>query len=314
MSLEYLARRATFTIVSLVAAVTLVFLMIHLVPGDPVATILGDMYNPEAAHNLRQQLGLNLPLWRQYTHFLGDLFTGNLGASFITKQAVLPTVLSGFVHTLRLAALAMLVSGGLGLVLGITAALNRGGPLDAISMTIAVLGVSMPSFWLGILLMILFSVRLGWLPMIGAGEPGNVGDILLHLVLPALTLGLRGAGLTARVTRSAILEMIHQDHVRTARSKGMRERRVNARHVMRNAMLPISTIIGLDVGRLLGGTTVVETVFGRPGTGTLLIKAVLARDYPTIQAAFLLYLTVIIVVNFLVDIAYANLDPRVTYR
>lgn len=314
MNVEYLVRRAGFTVVSLVAAVTLVFMMIHLVPGDPVATILGDMYNPEAARNLREQLGLNLPLLQQYGRFISDLFTGNLGTSFITHQSVFTTVLSGFGHTLRLALMALLVSGGLGLLLGIVAAFNRGGPLDAISMTIAVLGVSMPSFWLGILLMILFAVKLGWFPLIGAGEPGNVGDILMHLVLPALTLGLRGAGLIARVTRSSVLEIINQDHVRTARSKGMRPRRVQVRHVIRNAMLPISTIVGLDLGRLLGGTTVVETVFGRPGTGTLLIHAVLNRDYPTIQGAFLLYLTVIIVVNFLVDVAYASLDPRVAFH
>lgn len=313
MSLSYLGRRVLIAVFSLWAAITILFAMIHLVPGDPVSAILGDAYTESAAVALRAQLGLDRPLLVQYVTYLGSIVTGDLGTSFISRQPVLGEVVGNFRFTLRLALAGLTVSVLLGIPLGFIAALRRGRIADIASMTVAVLGVSMPGFWLGILLMVVFSVQLGWLPLIGVGDRGDAIDIGRHLVLPAVTLGMRGAGLIARVTRSALLETLNQDYVRTARAKGARDRTVVVAHALRNAMLPIVTVAGLDLGRMLGGTTVIETVFSRPGTGVLLIQAVLTRDYPMIQAAFILFLTVIIFVNLLVDLLYARLDPRVVY-
>lgn len=313
MTATYLIRRVIVALMSAVAAVSIVFLMIHLIPGDPVTTLLGDYYNPVAADNLRRQLGLDLPIWQQYISFLGRLLQGDMGESFITKQPVYTEVMISFGHTIRLALAGLFVGTVIGVPLGILAAVNRGRVLDWLSMNFAILGVSMPSFWVGILLMIVFSVQLGWLPLLGAGNANNLGSMLLHLVLPAVTLGLRGAALTARVTRSAMLEVLGQDYIRTARAVGAGPRRVTYVHALRNALLPIVTVVGLDLGRMLGGTTIVETVFSRPGTGMLLIQGVLNRDYPVIQGAFLVYLLAIIATSLLVDLLYARLDPRVSY-
>ncbi|HEX7002941.1 MAG TPA: ABC transporter permease [Trueperaceae bacterium] len=313
MSLSYLGRRVLIAMFSLWAAITILFAMIHLVPGDPVSAILGDAYTERAATALRAQLALDRPLPVQYVTYLGSILTGDLGTSYISRQPVMGEVLGNFGFTLRLALAGLAVSVLLGIPLGFIAALRRGRLADIAAMTVAVLGVSMPGFWLGILLMVIFAVQLGWFPLIGIGNEGDVVDIGRHLVLPAVTLGMRGAGLIARVTRSALLETLNQDYVRTARAKGVHDRTVVVAHALRNAMLPIVTVAGLDLGRMLGGTTVIETVFSRPGTGVLLIQAVLTRDYPMIQAAFLLFLTVIIVINLLVDVLYARLDPRVVY-
>lgn len=313
MTLTYITRRLLFAFFSVLVALGLIFLMIHLIPGDPVRSLLGDYYSEQAARNLRAQLGLDLPLWQQYLSFMRSVFTGDMGTSFLTRQPVFPEVMSGFRHTLLLALAGLLVGVVIGVPLGVIAALNRGKVLDLVAMTVAILGVSMPSFWLGILLMLAFSVNLGWLPLLGVGNVSNPTSVLLHLILPALTLGLRGAGLTARVTRSAMLEVINEDYVRTARAKGVANRRVTYAHALRNALLPVVTIVGLDLGRMLGGTTIVETLFSRPGIGLLLIQGVLNRDYPVIQGTFLVYLIAIIAVSLLVDLLYARLDPRVSY-
>lgn len=313
MTLSYLVRRLRIAVFSLWAAVTILFAMVHLVPGDPVSAILGDSYTERAATALRNQLGLDRPLLVQYGSFIRSVATGDLGTSFISRQPVIGEVVGNFSFTLQLALGGLAVSVLVGIPLGFVAALHRGRLADIAAMTIAVLGVSMPGFWLGIILMVIFSVQLGWFPLIGVGNQENFLDAGRHLVLPAVTLGMRGAGLIARVTRSAMLETLNQDYVRTARAKGVHARTVVVAHALRNAMLPIVTVAGLDLGRMLGGTTVIETVFSRPGTGVLLIQAVLTRDYPMIQAAFILFLTVIIFVNLLVDILYARLDPRVVY-
>lgn len=313
MTASYLGRRLLVAAISLLAAVTILFSMVHLVPGDPVSAILGDAYTERAAAALRTQLGLDRPLLVQYAAFLQGLVTGDLGTSFINRQPVVREVIGNFGFTLQLATVGLLVSILMGVPLGLVAALNRGKAADVAAMAIAVLGVSMPGFWLGILLMIVFAVHLGWFPMIGVGTHGDVLDMGRHLVLPGLTLGMRGAGLIARVTRSSLLETLNLDYVRTARAKGLSERVVTLAHAFRNALLPVVTVAGLDLGRMLGGTTVIETVFSRPGTGILLIQAVLTRDYPLIQATFVFFLLLIIGVNFLVDILYARLDPRVAY-
>jgi ABC-type dipeptide/oligopeptide/nickel transport system permease component len=313
MTATYLTRRFVIAVLTALAASSIIFLMVHLIPGDPVVSLLGDFYSETAAANLRRQLGLDLPLWEQYVRFFQRLLTGDMGTSFITRQPVFAEVVAGFGHTLRLALGGLLVSTVIGVPLGVAAAVYRGKAIDWIAMNVAILGVSMPSFWLGILLMLAFSVHLGWLPLLGAGRPGDAASTVVHLILPSLTLGLRSAGLTARVTRSAMLEVLGQDYVRTARAIGASRWRVIHAHAFRNALLTVVTVVGLDLGRMLGGTTIVEVLFSRPGTGLLLIQGVLNRDYPLIQGAFLIYLIAIIVTNFLVDLLYARLDPRVVY-
>lgn len=289
-------------------------MMVRLVPGDPVQALLGDYMNPAAAQALREQLGLNLPIWQQYVVFLSGLIRGDLGASLINNQPVAQEVLANFGFTVQLAFCGLLLELFLGIPAGLVAARNRGKLPDLLAMAGATVGISVPNFWLAILLMIAFAVQLRWLPLLGVGNPNNPADLASHLVLPAITLGLRGAALVARVTRSSLLEVMAQDYIRTARAKGLRERVVTWNHGFRNALLPIVTVIGTDVARLLGGVTVVETVFSRPGLGTLLIGAVLNRDYPLIQGTFLLIVTVVIVMNLLIDLLYSQLDPRVVYE
>lgn len=314
MNSAYLIKRIIGSLGTLLVAISLVFLVVHLVPGDPVATMLGDRYTEQAAAALREQLGLDQPLWKQYVAFIAGIFTGDLGTSLVTRTAVLGEVVGGFGLTIQLALAGSLVSILIGLFAGVFAAMRRGGLLDTLVMTGAMLGVSMPSFWLGLLLMIAFSVKIPIFPLLGAGDSSNIGVVLLHLVLPAVTLGLRGAGLIARVTRSTFLETINEDFIRTARAKGLSERTVLFKHGLRNALLPVVTIAGLELGRMMGGTTVVETIFSRPGMGTLLVNGVLNRDYPVIQGAFLAFLLAMISVNLIVDVLYTRLDPRIVYK
>lgn len=314
MRYDYLIRRLLIACANLLAAISLVFLMVRLIPGDPVSLLLGDAFNPEAAEKLRAQLGLNLPLWNQYLDFLRRLFSGSLGTSLITHQPVFGEVFANFGFTLQLAFAGLLVGVLLGVPAGVVAALRRGKLADLVAMSGATVGISMPSFWLGILLMIVFAVELKWLPMFGVGQPGQPLNMVTHLILPAFTLGLRGAALTARVTRSSMLEVLALDYIRTARGKGLSELAVTGRHALRNSMLPVVTVVGMDLARMLGGTTVIETVFSRPGIGTLLVGSVLNRDYPMVQGAFLVYLSVIVLSNLLVDLLYARLDPRVAFK
>lgn len=314
MNGNYLVRRLTLGVLTLLAAVSLVFMMIHLIPGDPVKAILGDLYNERAAEQLRTQLGLDQPGWRQYLDSMGNLFTGDLGTSYQNKQPVLEQVTANLKYTIYLAVAGMVVTILVGVPAGILAALKKGKIADFITMAISLIGTSMPSFWLGILLMVVFSVNLKWLPLLGAG--GNEGFFgqIKYLILPGLTLGIRSAALMARVTRSSMLEVMDQDYIRTARAKGVREALVIRRHALRNALLPVISVIGIDLGRMLGGTAIIEIVFSRPGLGTLLVNAVLNRDYPMIQGAFVVYLALIILVNLATDLIYARVDPRISYR
>jgi ABC-type dipeptide/oligopeptide/nickel transport system permease component len=310
---SYLIRRLLVGAGTLLAAVSLVFMMIHLIPGDPVKAILGDLYSEETAAQLTTQLGLDKPLWRQYTDFMGGLLRGDLGTSFLNRQPVLQVVLENLQFTVQLAIAGILVTIALGIPAGIFAALHRGKLADLVTMAASLIGASMPSFWLGILLMIVFAVNLKWFPLLGASDDGNPLSAIKYLVLPGLTLGVRGAALTARVTRSSMLENLGQDYTQTARAKGLAERVVIYQHALRNALLPVVTVVGIDLGRMLGGAAIVEIVFSRPGLGTLLVGAVLDRDYPLIQGAFVVYLIMIILVNLLVDLVYARIDPRVSY-
>ena len=314
MDSGYLVRRLAVGVGTLLAAVSLVFLMIHLIPGDPVRAILGDLYNPTTAEQLTTQLGLDKPLVQQYVDFMSRLVRGDLGTSFLNRQPVLQVVLENLHFTVQLAIVGILVTIALGIPAGIIAALHRGKFADMLMMSASLLGASMPSFWLGILLMIVFAVNLKWLPLMGTGDADGPLGLIQALILPGVTLGLRGAALTARVTRSSMLENLGQDYTQTARAKGLSERVVISRHALRNALLPVVTVVGIDLGRMLGGAAIVEIVFSRPGLGTLLVNAVLDRDYPLIQGTFVVYLTLIILVNLAVDLVYARIDPRVSYQ
>lgn len=311
MNSGYILRRLFVGGLTLLAAVSIIFMMIHLIPGDPVKAILGDLYTPTTAEQLTTQLGLDRPLWVQYVDFMGNLLRGDLGTSFRNRQPVFAEVMENLRFTAQLAVAGLLVTVALGVPAGIYSALRRGKLADMITMTASLLGASMPSFWLGILLMILFAVNLRWFPLIGTGD-GSPLSTVHYLVLPGLTLGVRGAALMARVTRSSLLEVLGQDYIRTARAKGLREFIITRRHALGNALLPVVTVVGIDLGQMLGGTAVVELVFSRPGLGTLLVGAVLNRDYPLIQGTFVIYLIMIILVNLAVDLIYARLDPRVS--
>jgi peptide/nickel transport system permease protein len=285
-----------------------VFLMLHLVPGDPISVMFADSsLPPEQMAMLRQQLGLDDPLPVQYGRFLLKAVQGDLGRSIRTNRPVLPEILNQLPSTIQLTVAAMGVAVVVGMFLGCLAALGRNTWIDAASMAISLLGVSMPSFWLGLMLIFLFSVGLGWLPATGEGG-------LERLIMPALALGLFAAAIIARLTRSSMLEVLGQEYIRTARAKGLHERVVVVRHALQNALIPVVTMVGLQAGILLSGSVVIETVFSRQGLGRLIVNGILAKDFPLVQGAVLFTALMYVLVNLIVDLAYAWVDPRIHYE
>jgi ABC-type dipeptide/oligopeptide/nickel transport system permease component len=293
----------------------LVFAVLHLAPGDPAAIMLGAQATREDVERLHRDLGLDQPLVVQYVRWMGHVLQGDLGRSIPLGRAVLPEVLLRFRATLVLTAGALLIAILLGLAAGIVSAVKQYTWLDRISMGVAVTGVSLPVFWTGIMLILLFALQLRWFPSSGMSSPygSGVADVLWHLVLPAVTLGTASAAALARLTRSSVLEIIRQDYVRSARAKGLAERAVIARHVLKNAINPIITVLGLQVGFLLGGAILTETVFSWPGLGSMMVRAIQARDYPLVQGGVLLIATSFVLVNLVVDLLYAVFDPRIRY-
>ena len=285
--------------------------MVHLIPGDPVAALLGDLFNQETYEAVQARLGLDRPLVAQYLTFMRNVASGQLGTSFRSDRPVLQIIVEQFPYTLQLAIGAMVLSVALGIPIGTLAAVHRGRPADYITMGVALLAVCVPSFVLGLGMLLLFSLKLGWFPTIGAGT-GFV-DTLRSLTLPAVALGLRTAALLSRIARSSLLNVLNLDFVRTAHAKGVPRRLVLYRHALRNSLLPVITILGLNLGQLLAGTAIVEIVFSRPGIGKLLVDAVLSRDLPQIQGTMLIFLVNVTIVNTLVDVAYSLADPRIKY-
>jgi ABC-type dipeptide/oligopeptide/nickel transport system permease component len=285
--------------------------MVHLIPGDPVAALLGDLFNQETYEVVQARLGLDKPLVAQYLTFMKNVASGHLGTSFRSDRPVLQIIVEQFPYTLQLAIAAMVLSVALGIPIGTLAAVHRGRPADYITMGVALLAVCVPSFVLGLGMLLLFSLKLGWFPTIGAGT-GFV-DTLRSLTLPAVALGLRTAALLSRIARSSLLNVLNLDFVRTAHAKGVPRRLVLYRHALRNSLLPVITILGLNLGQLLAGTAIVEIVFSRPGIGKLLVDAVLSRDFPQIQGTMLVFLVNVTIVNTLVDVAYSLADPRIKY-
>jgi ABC-type dipeptide/oligopeptide/nickel transport system permease component len=303
---RYLIRRLLLTIPVLFGVATLVFALIHLVPGDPAQSMLGDGASAEEVAQLRHSLGLDRPLLTQYRTFLVGLVKGDLGSSFRYGTPVTREIRDRLFRTLQLAVAAMGVAVLLAIPLGIAAAVFRGTAIDHAAMTLALAGISMPNFWLGPLLAILFAVYLGWLPVAGTGS-------LAHLVLPAVTLGAALAAILARMTRASLLEELRELYVLAARARGLSRLRAVVRHAFRNSLIPVVTIIGLQFGAVLTGTIITETIFAWPGVGRLLIQAINFRDYPLVQGCILFISLTYVMMNLVTDLTYGLLDPRIRY-
>jgi peptide/nickel transport system permease protein len=322
--LAYATRRLAFFVPMLIGIAVVVFALMHVIPGDPARVLLGDDATPDAVAQLRATLGLDQPWPIQLLRWFQRLAALDLGRSMFLTDSVANLIAARLPATLEIAVFAVAISVALGVALGVAAATRQGSPVDVGCMMFAQLGVSMPVFWLGILLMYLFAVELRWLPSIGRGEPlpaaawaaltGSPETLLRslgHLAMPALTLGLVNAAVISRLVRASMLEVLSSDFVRTARAKGMRRRRVVWRHALRNAMLPVVTVIGWQFGALLSGAVLTEGIFGWPGLGQLAVNAISQRDIPLVQGIVLTFALVFAVVNLAVDLLYCAIDPRV---
>jgi peptide/nickel transport system permease protein len=309
----YIARRLLLTVPTVLGTSLLVFLILHLVPGDPATVIAGPTAPADVIANIRTQLGLDQPILVQYWRYLSSALHGDLGRSILSRRQVSDEVAGAFLNTLELVIAARIWSLLIGIPIGVLAAARRRSIFDKLSMVTALLGLSLPIFWIGLMAMWLFAVKLGWLPISGRGGPLWTAAGLQHLVLPALTLGGVQVPALARLTRSSLLEALNQDYVRTARAKGLAERLVVAKHALKNAMLPVVTVIGLQFAGLLGGAVVTETIFSWPGLGRLAVTAILTRDFPIVQGTILVSAVTFVTINVLTDLLYAVLDPRIKY-
>ncbi|MBT9161889.1 MAG: nickel ABC transporter permease [Dehalococcoidia bacterium] len=304
---QYIVRRLLLTIPVLIGVSLLVFSMVRLIPGDPATAIAGVHATPEFIEQIREEYGLDKPLHIQYSIFMGNLLRGDLGVSARTGRPVTTEIWDTFPNTVELTVASMVIASLIGIGAGVISATKRNSIFDNSSMLVALFGVSIPVFWLGLMLMLLFAVILGWFPATGRGT-------ISHLILPAITLGTASAAIIARMTRSSMLEVLHRDFIITARAKGLREQIVVYKHALKNALIPVVTIIGLQLGTLLGGAVLTETVFAWPGVGRLMVDSIMARDYPVVQGAVLLLALTFVFVNLFVDILYSFLDPRIRYE
>ncbi len=311
---RYWCRRVISTIPVILLLTVMVFALLHLIPGDPVEMMLGIQADPQTVANLRNELGLDRPIYEQYLMWASRVLQGDLGRSLRTHEPVFDAILTRLPVTLELAILSLLISLAIGLPAGIISATQRNSHLDVISTTVALLGVSLPSFFLGILLIFIFALQLRWLAPSGFVPLGTSWtENLKTLIMPSVTLGMAMAGTVARFTRSSMLEVLNQEYIRTARAKGLRESKIIRVHALKNAMIPVITIVGLETGTLLGGTVLVETIFALPGVGRLIINNIFARDFPIVQGAILFLALVRLSTNLVVDLLYAYLDPRIRY-
>ncbi len=311
-----LVRRLVWSVPILFGVSLIVFSMMHLAPGDPAQALLGPRSTTETLRVAREALGLDQPLYVQYARWVGGALQGDLGESVRLNRPVTPEVIRRFGDSFMLASVAFVVALVLGIGAGVISALRRGSPLDSALMAITVTGISMPPFYLGMLLIILFSVTLNLLPtggMYDVRQEPTLGQLVQHMILPALTLAAVPAAVIARIMRSSMLEVISQDFIRTARAKGLRDRTVVARHVLRNALIPVITVVGLQVGYLLSATALVEVVFSWPGLGSLLVQSIVTRDLPLAQGAVLVIAGVYVSVNIVTDLIQAWLDPRIHF-
>lgn len=310
---KYAVRRILQSIPILLIVLTLVFLVVRVLPGDPAVAALGDYASQESVDALRAKLGLNQPMWKQYIDFFGSLVTGDLGKSAITGYPVAQQVRRVLPFTLELTFFAILFGYILGIPLGISAAVHRNTFIDYFNRIFSLLGLSVPAFYLGILLILVFAIIFPVFPVVGGGDFWDLEDNFRHLVLPGLALGLLMMAYVTRMTRSSILDVLREDYVRTAHAKGLLERIVLYKHVLRNALIPIVALGGLYAVVLIGSSVMVEIVFSRPGLGKLMVGAIKQRDYTTLQSVMVIYAVMVVIINLLTDLIYSFIDPRIKY-
>lgn len=315
---KYISKRLLLLLPILLGVSIVVFALVNVLPSDPISIMLGSNPqlppDPKVVASLRAQYGLDQPLHVQYFRFLGRVLHGDLGTSIFTQQSVLRSILERMPATLLLTLASLMVSLLIAIPIGVLSAVKQYSWVDTLSLAWAMLGVSMPSFWFGLLLILFFSLQLGWLPVSGMGSfEAGIGDVLRHLLMPAVTLGMGLAGLVTRVTRSSMLEVLRRDYIRTARAKGLTGLAMLWRHAFKNAAIPVLTIVGVQFGSLLGGAVVVETIFSWPGVGRLAVNAIMNRDLPMIQGSVLVFTLLFVLVNLIVDLLYAYVDPRIHY-
>jgi peptide/nickel transport system permease protein len=304
---QYIVRRLLLTIPVVFGVSLIVFSIIRLIPGDPARALAGVNATPEYIQQIRDRYGLDDPIHVQYGRFMKGLVTGDLGTSTFSRRPVTTEIGERFPRTLTLASISLLISTIVGVSAGIVSATRRNSLFDNVSMFVALVGVAAPVFWMALMLQLLFAVQLRWLPATGMGG-------IRHLILPAITLGMASAALMARITRSSMLDVLKQDFITTARAKGLAERVVVYKHALKNALIPVVTVLGLQFGILLGGAVLTETVFAWPGVGRLLVDAILRRDYPIVQGTVMLLAFLFVIINLVVDVIYAFLDPRIHYQ
>jgi peptide/nickel transport system permease protein len=311
----YIVRRVLSLIPVMIGITLLVFLIMQLAPGDPAKIMLGTKATETSLAQLRHELGLDQPLHVQYARWIGRVVQGNWGRSIQLKREVLPFLLDRYLNSVYLTTFAAVIACTIGIPVGVLSAVRQYSFSDRASMVLVLMGFSVPLFWLGIILQIVFGLRLGILPVSGIHSTGrsDLPDLIRHLILPAITLATGATAIIARMTRSSMLEVIRQDYVRTARSKGLGERLIISRHALKNALIPVLTVIGMQVGYLLGGDVLVEIVFSYPGVGLAMVNGILARDFPLVQGGILLVAASYATINLVVDLLYAYLDPRIRY-
>lgn len=310
----YILKRILSAVVIMWAVATIVFIAMRVVPSDPAIVVLGNYATEEALKAFRHDMGLDRPLWDQYTDFIGGLARGDLGRSMINNRPIGEQIWALFPYTFNLAVFSTLLGAIIGIPLGVWAAIRKNTAVDYISRIVALAGFSFPAFYLGVLLLLVFSVQFGWFPVIHHVRTGTITEHIHKLILPVLSLGLIQASYVTRLTRSAMLEALNEDYVRTAFAKGLRPKKVYFKHVLKNIMIPVITAIGLYMGTILGGAILTETVFNRPGLGKLLVGAISQRDYNTVQSGLVVFAFIVVIVNLIVDLTYSLFDPKVKYE
>lgn len=312
--LNYTIRRILLTFPTMLAVVTLVFFLVRVAPGDPAMAILGSHASQETLDALRKEMGLDVPIWLQYLKYLRDLARGNLGISMLSGYPVRDQLLVAVPYTLELAFSSMMIGTLLGIPLGVFAALRRNKSVDYAGRVVSLLGISVPSFYLGILLLFIFAVKLHLFPVVGGSAAESIRERFYHLFLPALSLGLMLTSYLMRVTRSTMLNVLNEDFVRTAKAKGLHTRSVIYKHALVNALIPVVSVMGIYFIIDLGGSVMIEIVFSRPGMGKLMVMAMKQRDYVILQSVMVMYATLAILINLFVDLMYGFLDPRIKYQ
>ena len=311
---QYIIRRLIYSIFIIWGCATIVFFMLRLVPGDPVSAMLGIEYTPQAAAQLRKNLGLDKPIYVQYVTWMGDVLHGDLGKSIDTREPVTDQIVSAFPKTLSITILGFIFGAVVAVPMGLLAALKRDSVFDWVASISTFIGISLPTFWFGIVFILIFAVEFRWFPSVGYVSPSDgIWPWFKHLILPGLAAGVGEAAILMRFVRAGLLEVLGSDYVRTARAKGLPERRVIMSHAMRNSMIPVVTVAGLSLAGLLGGLVITETVFAISGIGRLLTTAIFAKDYPIVQGVILLITFFFVLANLAVDIIYTFLDPRIRY-